>query len=408
MSWPLAIVEYLNGTTKTSGTELRQHFTAPKYGWPAQLTRYVVAALFVDARVTLVDKSGRRHDDPKTPEARAVLGSKEFGSTRVVVEEMPPGPKEASAIRDLLQDLGQITKDDSVLTLHEGMRVLLLHLEKRLSVTERAKAAQLPLPVAIDGVRDAIDDIAAATTRTKGLRALLANAGALRDGVAELTAVEGFVGAKGLEQFQRASAMVKLCDQIGLDDDPELGPTVVDAKEQLEELRAQRRVIAEWTTGFETARELILQAYRSRYAPAYEQARVKVESARAAIIDSPEFASIGEKGYLVRSQFMGAGRQLEQIPVATLTGEADLIAAADRFSLPLLRAKTSGADKAVAEAMVFIAGLAPGDKVSYTTWETSSLIGKAFTDEAKVDEAFDRAKEEIKALIRQGKTVRTI
>ena len=177
-----AVVEYLNGTTKTAGLDLRQHFTAPKFGWPAQLTRYVAAALFVDGRVALVDRSGKRHDNPKTPEARVVLGSKEFGTTKVVVEDQPPTPEEARSVRELLQDLGEATKDDSVLTLHEGTRVLMQRLEKRLGVIERAKAAQLPLPMAIDGLRGAIDDVSAATSRTASLRALLAQAATLRDG----------------------------------------------------------------------------------------------------------------------------------------------------------------------------------------------------------------------------------
>ena len=52
--------------------------------------------------------------------------------------------------------------------------------------------------------------------------------------------------------------------------------------------------------------------------------------------------------------------------------------------------------------------LAEKPKEQISTWETSRIIGKAFSDEPKVDEVFDKAKDEIKAMIRQGKTVRTI
>ena len=164
-----AVTDYLVSTTKTSGADLRQHFTAPKFGWPAQLTRYVSTALFVDGRVTLVDKSGIRYEDPRRPEVRAVVGSKDFGSTRVVVAETGPGPEETSAARGLLQDLGQPAKDDSLVTLHDATSSLLQRLGKRLSVVERAKAAGMPLPKALDDLQAAIDDIAAASSRTTTL-----------------------------------------------------------------------------------------------------------------------------------------------------------------------------------------------------------------------------------------------
>ena len=203
--------------------------------------------------------------------------------------------------------------------------------------------------------------------------------------------------------------MNRLADQIGLEDDAELGPTVKDAKAQIEELKDQRRVIAEWTTGFDTARQLVLGAYRKRYAPAYRDARTKVELGRTAITDSEEFGRLGLKVLDVRIKFMGAGCALQEIPDVPLNSDADLIAATSPFPLPLLAARISGADKAVAEARAFMDELlAEKPKEQLSTWDTSRIIGKAFADEAKVDEVFDKAKDEIKTLIRQGKTVRTI
>ena len=152
-----------------------------------------------------------------------------------------------------------------------------------------------------------------------------------------------------------------------------------------------------------------MSAYRKRYAPAYDAARAKVDACSNEVTASDEFAKLGEKAYQVRIKFMGASRRLEKIPAAPLTSEADLIAASERFPLPLLSAKVSDANRAVAEAMVFMAALADdGQKEQLATWETSRLIGKAFKDPDKVDEVFDQAKAEIKALIKQGKTVRTI
>ena len=50
---------------------------------------------------------------PRSPSARTVVGSRDFGSTRVVVEENPLTPDEATAIREVLSDLGETTKDNS-------------------------------------------------------------------------------------------------------------------------------------------------------------------------------------------------------------------------------------------------------------------------------------------------------
>lgn len=404
-----AILKYCNQSAKTAGADLRQHFGAPKFGWPTHLPRYVAAALFVDGRVALVDKSGKRHDNPKSPEARVILGSKEFGSTRVVVEEDPLTRDEARAIRELLVDLGEAPKDDSEMTLDDATRSLLQKLEKRLAVTERAKGVDLPLPAIFAELRTAIDDVASGGSRSQRLRTLLANSGTFKAANAQLVGLEGFVEKHGLEQFRRAEAMIGLADQIGLDEDPELGSTVRDAKEQIQEIKAQRRVVEEWTASFDTARQLILGAYKKRYAPAYEAARAKVAESRDTLVGDADFAKLGEKALQVRVKFTGAGCPLQEIPAATLLSDADMIAASANFSLPLLQARINGADRAVAEARAFMdVLLADKPKEQYQTWETSRLVGRAFTEEAAVDKAFDAAKEEIKTLIRQGKTVRLI
>jgi hypothetical protein len=88
-----------------------------------------------------------------------------------------------------------------------------------------------------------------------------------------------------------------------------------------------------------------------------------------------------------------------------------LIAASSAFSLPLLRARVADADRAVAEARGFM-DLLLADKPAeqYASWESIRLIGMAFgpDDASKVDEVFDKAKDEVKALLAQGKTVRVI
>lgn len=404
------LITYVNGATKTAGIDLRQHFGAPPFGWPVHLPRYVATALFVDGRVALVDRSGVRHDDPRKPAVRLVVGARDFGSTRVVVEENPLTPEEATAVRELLSDLGEPTKDSSELTLHGAAQSLLQKLEKRLGVTERAKAVNLPLPSVFAELRTSIDKVAAATSRSSSLRALLAHKDTLVAGDAALGGLEAFVASHGLDQFVRGERLVELARQAGLEEDTDLGQAVADAREQIEELKTQRRVIDEWTGAYQAARESILSAYRSRYAPVYADARVKVEAGRAAIIGDPDFVRLApDKSTQVRIKFMGAGRPLQEIPDVPLTNEADLIGATGSFPLALLRSRIEEVDREVAKAHAMIAELlAEKPKDTQATWSTSALTGKVFNSEASVDNAFDAEKDKIKALIRQGKTVRSI
>jgi hypothetical protein len=365
--------------------------------------------LFVDGRVALVDKSGVRHDNPGSPSARIVLGSKDFGSTRVVVEENPLTPEEATAIREVLSDLGETTKDNSELALHDAARSVLQKIQRRLGVTERAKAVNLPLPVIFSELAEGIDETTAAGSRSASLRALLAHKATLIAGHKALADLEGFVQRHGLDQFQRAGRLTELALQAGLEDDPELGASVADAREQIEQLKTQRRVLDEWLGAYQSARDVILSAYRSRYAPVYQTARTKVEEGRTAILHDPDFVRLGEKGLQVRVRFMGAGRPLQEIPDVPLAGEADLIAATSTFPLPLLRSRIDEIDREVAKAHAFVAELlAASPKDTQATWSTSSLTGRVFNSDASVDNAFDAEKDKIKALIRQGKTVRSI
>ena len=405
-----ALITYLNGATKTAGRDLRQHFGAPPFGWPVHLPRYVATALFVDGRVALVDKSGVRHDDPRKPAARVVVGSRDFSDTRVVVEENPLTPDEATAVRELLSDLGEPTKDSSELTLHAAAQSLLQKMEKRLGVTERARAVNLPLPEIFAELRSSVDEIAAASSRSSSLRALLAHRETLVAGNAALTGLEGFVGSHGLDQFRRAEQLAQIARQAGLEEDPELGIAVADAGDQIEQLKTQRRVIEEWTGAYQAARETILGGYRSRYAPVYAAARAKVEGGRAAILQDDDFRRLApEKSAQVRIAFMGAGRPLQEIPDVALTSDADLISATSAFSLALLRSRIDEVDREVARAHAMIAELlAEKPKDTQATWSTSALTGKVFSSEASVDHAFDAEKDRIKTLIRQGKTVRAI
>jgi hypothetical protein len=56
---------FLLTSTKTSGNDVAQHFKSVPFGWPQDLPRYVAAAMFIDGKVSAVDKSGKRHEDSR-------------------------------------------------------------------------------------------------------------------------------------------------------------------------------------------------------------------------------------------------------------------------------------------------------------------------------------------------------
>ena len=57
------VLQYLQTTNRTSGQDVMDTFAKAPYGWPGDLLRYVAAALFVDGRVAVTDRAGKRYDD---------------------------------------------------------------------------------------------------------------------------------------------------------------------------------------------------------------------------------------------------------------------------------------------------------------------------------------------------------
>jgi hypothetical protein len=403
-----ALSSFLAASPKTSGTDISAHFGAPEFGWPDDLMRYVAVAMFVDGRVALADRTGKRHDDPKSPGARAAVGRAEFKSVRVVIEENPLTPEEISALRTLLSDLGEKTADGSELILHDTVRRYANKTATRLGAVQRAQAVGLQLAAAFDPLPSIMDEVNNAGSRSTALRTALGHAEAFRAGNAALGQLETFINEHGLEQFQRSERLLEAALQAGLTDDPKLGPKLDDARQQLEEIKAQRRVLADWTGAYAEYRTVVLDAYRSVYAPLYADARAQVDAGRLRLRDSDEMGRLTPEAHAkVNVEFSGRGQPLEEIPEAQLKSEADLLTATGTLPIPLLRAKRDGVDAAVAKALARAEELdAKGP--APTTWSTAKLGGKVLSDEPQVDDVFDAAKDEVKALIRQGKIVRTI
>ncbi len=249
------VMQHLGSSTKTTGGEVAARFETRPFGWPADLVRYAAAALFVDGKIALVDPAGVRWDDPKASQARGQLGTGPFKKVGLIVEEAPPSGEELATVRALLSKLGQPTPDGTEATLQDGVRRLQTKLAQRLETAARADQVGLPLPKAVDGLRVALDEVAAAGSRTKMLRATIQQSKALHDGSAALDAIDKFASSKGFEQYERAMRLLELAERSGMGDNPIHGQTINDAREQLDAIRDQRRVVEDWSGPFQTYRQ---------------------------------------------------------------------------------------------------------------------------------------------------------
>jgi hypothetical protein len=407
---PTALVAFLSKTTNTTGQDVADSFTDPVFGWPPDLMRYVAVAMFVDGKVTFVDKAGTRYDNPKSPAAKGVVGTQAFKSTRLIVEEDPLTPEEISNIRALLSDLDFKTPDGSELTLSEVSGNLRTSLAGRLGTVKRAMDAGLPLPATYDHLEATLEAIGSAGSRANRLRSLIAHADQLRSGVAAVASLEAFVQSHGLDQYRRSEQLLALVLQAGLAEDSKWGDSVVRARDEMSALKEQRRVLDEWDGAYGDYRAALVDAFKATYRPLRDEARTGVAAARASVLDGPDFARLDPGDAIkVRMEFFGQGRPLEEIPEVPLQSDADLIAASGSFTMSHLRLTLAAMDTQAAQARArVIELLEKGPQPKSATWSASELAGKVFTTDVEVDAAFDGAKAVVKELRRQHKSVRII
>jgi hypothetical protein len=407
---PTTLVAYLAKSTKSTGQDVADAFADPLFGWPTDLMRYVAVAMFVDGKVTFVDKSGTRYDNPKAPVAKGIIGTQAFKSTRLLVEEDPLKPEEITKIRALLADLGFKTADGSELTLSEVSGNLQTSLASRLGTVQRAHDAGLPLAATYDHMEAMLEAIGSAGSRANRLRSLLAHGDELRTGASALVKLETFIQSHGLEQYRRSEQLMTLVLQAGLTEDPKWGEVVVDAREQMAALKEQRRVLDEWEAAYRGYRGTIIDAAKATYRPLRDEAKAGVELARASILDGPEFARLSlSDATKVRMEFFAQGRPLEEIPDASMQSDADLIAASGSFSMSHLRLTLAALDTQAALARARVAELLDkGQPQKAALWSASTLAGRILTTDTEVDAAFDSAKDDVKALVRDHKSVRIV
>lgn len=412
-----AVAGYLRASTKTSGQDVADAFGAAPYGWPPDLLRYVGAAMFVDGKVSALERSGKRSDDPKAPGARALFGTAAFKSARLEVEEDSLTPAEATEARALLVDLGHPPADSGEVALREATLQLATGLSKRLAILDKARGVDLPLPASYDGIATTLEAISASATRVKVIRTLLAHSQELREAAAALKRLEDFDAGHGFAQYRRSQLLLAAARQAGLADDPAHGATVQKARDEIEALKQQTRVLDEWTGAYKSYRQDVLDAFKAVYVPLREELHRRSTEAAHAITDGmPEFGELpfGDRT-AIRVDFLGEGRPLFPVPLPELRDEQQLLAAHAEYSIAHLRSALAALDAQVSLAREQVLQLHAAEQqrkgvaAKTATWRPADAFkGQRFTTEAEIDTALDAEKERLKALVREGKTVQVV
>ena len=407
---------FLKRSTKTSGQDVASHFRDQPFGWAPDLIRYVAAAMFVDGKLSVVDKTGKRFDDPRMPAARGLFGTAAFKSTRLEVEEEALTPQESTEARALLTELGYPPQDGSEVALREAALRLCEGLARRLAVIEKGRESGIPLPSDYDGIDAVLDTIQQPGSRVKMIRALLDHADRIRAAHVALTKLEAFDRSNGFRQYQRSQSLLQTVLQAGLADDAEWGPKVQQAYDEIEALKNQHRVLEEWEGAFRRHRIEIMEVFRAVYAPLRQELHERVTQIQAAITSMPEYQalSVGSRAR-VRAEFLGDGRPLAEVTLPELKDEEQMLAASAEYSIAHLRSALVAIDALAGEARARVLELhgreqqERGEPENIALWRSSeAFAGKTFATEDDVDRVFDMEKERVKTLVREGKTVQVI
>ncbi len=434
------VVHYLQSSSRTSGQEVMDAFARVPYGWPGDLLRYVAAALFVDGKVASSDRTGKRYDDPRAPGARQLFGTQAFKTTRLEVEEDALTPDEVSVARDLLRELKKPAIDGTEVALKEATLQLCADLTKRATVLDRARDVTLPLPPRYAPIPEIIREVEEAGSRVKVVRALLAHATELRVADTDLRRLEEFSQNFGLEQYRRTLQLLAAAEAAGLEQltgdggsgQAEVTPgqvrdggsdyiatTVATAREQLEHLITERRVLEEWKGAFHHHRLQLLDAFKAAYVPLRERLMKETEAARRSILEMPEFSALSHQHQTeVRAKFLDRGAPLQELPAVTLHEDAQVLKANEAFSIAHLRTALGGIDAQVQQAKGLVLSLYTkeqrerGEKERTVTWQPAkAFAGKRFKTVPELEAAIATFMEQLEVLKRQiqeGKEIQVL
>jgi hypothetical protein len=411
-----AVLAHLKSATKNSGADLAAWFRLDPRGWPVDLARYVAAALFADARLTVTDPSGKPFDNPKDPAARALFGTGPFRGARLVVEENPTTAEEIGSARKLLADMGYKTKEASELAVAEAVQALSSALRSSSSGIARATEVGLPLDSVFASIPTLIDELSSGDSRAKRIRMLLERESEAKEAHERLAQLEDFAKHHGFQQFQRTERLRVIVREAGLDADPTWGLQVTDSDEQLAALADQRRILDDWKGAYAEHRLRLLEGFKGAYVPLFEATRTAVQVARDGLTSSPEYKSLDATRSMqfLRDRLV-AGRPLAEVKDMPLATDDDLLSAHEAYTINHLRTLTAALPAAVTAAReALIALLAEQQKeqegvAKIAPWKPADAFGgRTFTDADDVTDAFDTAKAEVLELIEQGKIVKVV
>src|SRR5205807_10049813 len=71
----------------------------------------------------------------------------------------------------------------------------------------------------------------------------------------------------GLDQYRRSQQLLRAALQAGLADDPAQGETARRARDEIEALKQQARVLDEWEATYKDYRQDVLDAFKTVYVP---------------------------------------------------------------------------------------------------------------------------------------------
>ena len=410
-----AITKHLATTTRNSGKDLIDYFRKPPFGWPGDLIRYGVAALFIEGRISAKDQSGRVVDDPRQSSARAVFGTAGFRQARFEVEENPPSARERSDARDLLTQLGTPPSDEGEVALKEAILRLAARLLERSQGIVKAREASVPLPDVYDRIDPLREELQGQGSRAKLIRTLLAHSGELREIDTALQALEAFAKHDGPAQYRRARELLAMATDAGLAEDPERADVIGAAQTTWSAVEEQGRVLEEWQGQLKDRRSDVVEAYRAVYLPLYEELARRVTESRTAITSMREYEELTQAHRAeVRARFLSEGQPLSEVLVAEARDEQQLLSVSRALSIPHIRARLGAIDREVGLAKGLVLELYArqleeiGGPPPFVWDPVAFFSGTQFSTEDEVDMVFDAAKDDIKAQVRDGKIVRIL
>lgn len=411
------VISYLKASMKTSGADIIERFSKPRFGWPPDLMRYICAAMFVDGKVSVKDKTGKPFDDPRQAQAKALFaGVVAFRGAHLNVEEDAATPDEITKARELLTSLGRAPQDGTDIAIKDAALQVCADLTRRAALIEKASNFGMPLPTVFDGLPAMIDEVQSAGSRVKVLRAVLLRGDELLAAHGAFTKLEDFDKNHGFEQYKRSRDLLSAAIDAGLRDDAQHGAAVQDAEEQTGILIEQRRVLDEWSGAYKTYRGNVIDAFRSIYAPLREDLSKRSTAANQAIQAMPELEELSVTDRAaVRGEFLGDGKPLQAVTLPELRDEEQLLSANQQFSIPHMRVLLGGIDAECGRAKARVLELhnkmlvERGDKERTATWSPAQAFGgKRFQTEDQVEDAFNAERDRLKALVRDGKTIDVI